>query len=181
MSDFVNLKGQMAPAMSGSRQLALKRIVDEHGSHLRRFVSSRLTDASAREDVVQEVYLRLASYEQVESLQDPRPFIFRIAENLIRDRFRRHARHQTSKHELLDDNTLSSESPAPDQAAEDKQELARVREAILVMPEPARTAFVLSRFEDMSYREIAGHMGVTIKTVEKYISVALAYLRETVG
>jgi len=40
-------------------------------------------------------------------------------------------------------------------------------------------AFTLSRYEDMSYKEIAVEMGISIKTVEKHISKALKILNET--
>ena len=64
---------------------------------------------------------------------------------------------------------------------EHRDALTRTRAAILALDEPARTAFVMSRYREMSYGEIAATMGVSVKTVEKYVSAALAQLRLAVG
>lgn len=46
------------------------------------------------------------------------------------------------------------------------------------LPERCRLVFSLSRFEEMSYREIAEHLNISVKTVENQISKALKILRE---
>jgi len=191
MSENVKVSGFVGPlsssstmlkkAMTPDQQLALNEIVQNHGTHLRRFVESHLFDRERSEDIVQEVYLRLAKYEKLETIENPRPFVFRVAENLMKDRFRRRMRRSEDKHDTLDEKQVISLAPSPDKEVEDRQELSRVRAAIEAMPEPARTAFILSRYEDMTYSAIADHMGVGVKAVEKYISTALGYLRRTVG
>ena len=53
--------------------------------------------------------------------------------------------------------------------------------AIDSLPERCRLIFVLSRFEEMSYQEIADHLEISIKTVEHQIGKALRSLREALG
>ena len=53
--------------------------------------------------------------------------------------------------------------------------------AIDGLPERCRIVFVLSRFEDMSYNEIAGALDISVKTVENQISKALKQLREALA
>jgi DNA-directed RNA polymerase specialized sigma24 family protein len=45
------------------------------------------------------------------------------------------------------------------------------------LPENIRQAFVMNRFKDMTYDQIAGKMQISSKTVESYISKALVLLR----
>lgn len=45
------------------------------------------------------------------------------------------------------------------------------------MPEQCRRAFELSRFEELSYKEIADRLGIATKTVENQIGKALRILR----
>jgi RNA polymerase sigma-70 factor (ECF subfamily) len=57
----------------------------------------------------------------------------------------------------------------------------KIREAIDALPEKCRKIFELSRFEGLKYGEIAGQLGISIKTVENQMSKALKILREQVG
>lgn len=54
----------------------------------------------------------------------------------------------------------------------------RIMLTIDTLPAQCRQAFVLHRFESLSYREIADRMGISVKTVEKHIGRALAILRQ---
>lgn len=63
--------------------------------------------------------------------------------------------------------------------AADLQEL--INAAIEQLPERCRAVFLLSRFEDMSYKEIAQHLDISIKTVENQMTKALRQLREALG
>jgi len=53
--------------------------------------------------------------------------------------------------------------------------------AIEQLPERCRLVFSLSRFEQMTYKEIATHLGISIKTVEHQISKALRLLQASVA
>lgn len=71
----------------------------------------------------------------------------------------------------------STEATAPElMAAEHLQ--SRIDAAIDALPERCRIVFVLSRFEDMSYREIAEQLEISPKTVENQMAKALKLLRE---
>jgi RNA polymerase sigma-70 factor (ECF subfamily) len=53
----------------------------------------------------------------------------------------------------------------------------KVREALNDLPEQCRTVFQLSRHEELKYREIAVHLGISEKTVENHMGKALKLLR----
>jgi len=50
--------------------------------------------------------------------------------------------------------------------------------AIEKMPEEIKKTFILSRFEELKYKEIAEQLGVSVKTVESRISKGLIFLRK---
>ena len=61
----------------------------------------------------------------------------------------------------------------------DLKEISTIlKETLEDLSKSQRTAFELSRFRDMSYKEIAEAMGVSVKSVEYYISSALMKIRE---
>jgi RNA polymerase sigma-70 factor (family 1) len=62
------------------------------------------------------------------------------------------------------------------------KELAQKIEAVLAsLPEKCRQAFVLSRKENLSNKEIAGQMNISVSTVEKHIVKALKVLRNSIS
>ena len=58
------------------------------------------------------------------------------------------------------------------------EELAKgIEDAVAALPESYREAFVMHRFRDMSYKEIAETLGVSPKTIDYRIQQALKQLR----
>lgn len=53
----------------------------------------------------------------------------------------------------------------------------RIQEAVTALPESYKEAFVMHRFKNMSYKEIAGILGVSPKTIDYRIQQALKQLR----
>lgn len=54
----------------------------------------------------------------------------------------------------------------------------KLDEALKELPEQCRTIFQMSRFEELKYVEIAGRLGISVKTVENQMGKALRLLRE---
>lgn len=63
--------------------------------------------------------------------------------------------------------------------AEDLQEL--INQTIADLPEKCRLVFVLIRYENLSYKEVAQTLEISIKTVENQMSRALKALRQTIA
>jgi len=53
----------------------------------------------------------------------------------------------------------------------------KLNEAIETLPERCRIVFCMSRFEQLSYKEIAAKLDISVKTVENQISKALKTLK----
>lgn len=56
-----------------------------------------------------------------------------------------------------------------------------MQEAISALPDKCREVFVYSRQENMSNREIADRMGISVKTVEAPITKALKRIKKYLG
>ena len=137
------------------------------------------------EDLVQEVYQRLLRMDALTKKLPPgrgstRSFLLTVANRLIIDRERQHAIRRTyaERLRLLQDSDEAC-SPSPECIALAMDELQAVASAIEELKPQWRQAFVLARFNHMSYHDVAKTMNVSIKTVEKYIGRALLHLRST--
>ncbi len=78
--------------------------------------------------------------------------------------------------EMLGDILISADDTSS--PIETKQTEQHILLTINKLPEKCREIFVLSRFEQMSYKAIAEHLGISLKTVENQIGNALKFLRK---
>lgn len=149
------------------------KLVERYQHRLVRFAARMLGDAEEAQDIVQETFLRVwRSRRPVQG--DPVAYLFRITRNLCLDHFR--SQHRT---EVLDDSTElppSTES-SPAASAQSQALVELVRASVQALPEPQRVVFVLSHYEEMSYREIAEVIGCPIGTVASRKFQAVETLR----
>jgi RNA polymerase sigma-70 factor (ECF subfamily) len=62
---------------------------------------------------------------------------------------------------------------------DDKELAIQIQTAIDSLPEKCRRVFMMSRFEDMKYKDIAIKLDISSKTVERHMGIALEKLRRT--
>lgn len=163
----------------------LELLIQEHDSALRRFVRARLGTEADSEDVIQDLYSRLTQIENLEShvedrLDTVRNYLFQIAVNLIRDRYRKSQVRKESEHISGDTVHMITTLTSPERQLEGKRKLQQIQDALSKIKPEYQQAFLLSRMDNMSYREISDTMGISVSTVEKYISAALLAVREKV-
>ena len=70
----------------------------------------------------------------------------------------------------------ADDSPDAERALIASERLRRSLEVIGRMTEKRRTIFLLHRIEGLSYAQIARRTGVSVKTVEKQMTAAMAFL-----
>ena len=144
---------------------------------MRYFRRKGLNDAEAQ-DFVQETLVRIIQKGGVERFDNPQGYVFTIAANLLRDRARRVGHRARESHIGLEGVWLTSDTPSADRQLAGREELARIKAAILALPKKPQRVFILHRFEELTYREIAELMGVSRSSVEKYMMTALARLKQ---
>lgn len=147
------------------------------------FLRRRTPTEADAEEIAQESYIRLLGYGYGDSRPPAvwRAMLYRIAGNLAVSHFRRRAAHQMDWHQDLDGLELESESPSQERMVTAQQELVLVREALIALSPKCRKVFMLSRAHHKSYPQIAQLCGISVKMVEKYMSMALGALRQAVA
>ena len=168
--------------ISARRKAVLQRVVRDHQPAIRRFLRARLASHPDYEDLVQEIYVKLARLDDLEAKlsvdeAQVRSYLISMANNLVRDRFRRETVRREMTKSLAAEMVIESLSPSPEHILASRQHLAAIMKAILRLPAKTRRAFLLNRFRDLSYREIADEMNISISMVEKHIMRALAAVR----
>lgn len=158
---------------------AFGTLVKRYQHRLVRFAERMLGDADAAQDIAQETFLRLwRSRSSCPVTHDLNSYLFRVSRNLCIDYFRTHRAT-----EILDEWAELKPSIDDDPAAASQsRELAEeVRCIVSALPDQQREVFVLSHYEDLSYREIATIVGCPIGTVASRKYQAVETLRRRLG
>ncbi|MFC4313716.1 RNA polymerase sigma factor [Steroidobacter flavus] len=154
----------------------------EHYTPLVQYLRRRIGCESEARDLAQDAYVRLLRYRENQNLESLKALLFRIATNLMGMRSRRARARRWNEHQPMDEELIvAADSPSQEQQLGDQQQLDRLMAAIQRLPNKCRQVFVLSRFHDMAYPEIATRCGISVKMVEKHITKALAICRAEVG
>lgn len=154
---------------------SLEQLIAEHQDSLFAFLYRLCGDPRTAEEVMQETFVRaLQAAKRYRPEARISTWLFAIAANMMRDRWRRTAR--------CGDPLPLDEVPLT--AVESTEELVLesishdlVRSALLCLPLEQRTALVLRYYHDLSYAEIAGVCACPIGTVRSRIHNGLARLK----
>jgi RNA polymerase sigma-70 factor (ECF subfamily) len=152
----------------------LGRWAERYGPALRRYFQKKVNAAEA-EDLVQNVFLSIhARGEAAGDIENVEGYLFRTAANALARRFARDAWNPDELGEGLE----PWDEASPERALIAKQELERVAAVLDSLPPRTRQAFMLHRFEEMTYLSIARKMGITKVAVGKLIKRAVLRLNE---
>jgi RNA polymerase sigma-70 factor, ECF subfamily len=150
-----------------------------HYSFICQAVYRVIPDQNLAEDLAQEIFLELwRKRDQLQVNTSLKAYLRRAAVN----RSLNYIRDQKISFELDDSQaTIASGLPTIGQQLEAEELQRYIDQAIDQLPERCRVVFVLSRFEQLSYAEIAENLDISVKTVENQISKALKLLRAALG
>lgn len=134
------------------------------------------------EDLTQEVFLRAFNHwDQYRGESQVSTWLYRITVNLALNFLNSKSRWailQLGEELMRSLFNRSDHTPDPQQQMEQEESDRRVRAAIDSLPDKQRTAFVLSRYEELPQREIVSVMGVTEGSVEQLLQRAKVNLQK---
>lgn len=154
----------------------LDRLFRDEAPRLTRFFQRRLRGDPDAPDLVQEAFVRLASFMAREALRNPAPYLQRIARNLLYERTRRHARTLAAFHLPIGEGPEPAARPEQEDCIGERDVMRIYRRALDELPEKTRTVFLLHRIDELTYREISEQLGISIPTVQYHMARSLAHI-----
>ncbi|MBU8922931.1 MAG: RNA polymerase sigma factor [Bacteroidales bacterium] len=142
---------------------------------LYRYFHFRMGVGEECEDMVQNVFIRILKYrDRFEPVGEFRSWMYSIAHNLGVDHIRKSSRWK--KKSDLQDSDMVEESTTEDMMI-GREEKSRLKKAMNMLRDDYREVLVLSRYDDLRYREIGEITGCTEGAVKVRIHRALQELR----
>jgi RNA polymerase sigma-70 factor (ECF subfamily) len=166
--------------LSPAESMFVQELFERHRFSLYGYLHRLLHSREEAKEILQETYWRLLrqpSFERVR--ENARAYLFRTATNLAQDHFRRKTSHSIdAEGEVFSASGLGIPhwESWPDLALEGEQTGQLILQALRDMPQPMRTALLLHRFRDLTHRQIAVWLGVSERTVERYIKEGLSLI-----
>lgn len=131
-----------------------------------------LRDQAACEDLVQELFMRLWTKRHHLPVQALKPYLYRAARNNVLKAVRSNRIRVDVEHL----EALVSQVSSSDRLRVRELQL-RLNQGLDKLPEKCRIIFEMSRFQQLSHKEIAARLNISVKTVENQIGIALKRLR----
>lgn len=154
---------------------ALKELFQEFYPYVCSTILRIVKERNTVEDLAQEVFLRFwQKRHQIVINSSLQAYLRRMAINEALA----HLRKKKIFEEEIDHEKMKGAAPGVERQYLNIELEDHIRLAVNKLPPKCRTVFQLSRFEDLSYREIAEQMDISIKTVENQMSKALKILRK---
>jgi len=177
-------------AFQAGDEQAFDRIVEAYSPQIYALFTRFLGARQNREDLVQEVFLRLLrARERYEPTARFSTFLFRIAFNISVNETQRGGLKEQAGDlgrelgeragglaALTDERAL-----APTEDLEREDLVRAVRSAIARLPDTQRLALILAKYDELPYVEIAAVLGTSEKAVKSLVHRARETLRETLA
>ncbi len=143
----------------------------ECAPRLRQHIRSRVGSDDEASDLVQDAFARLLGARPTERLRAPGAFLNRIVRNLLIDRSRRLSARPL--HVPLDIETEPAVAPEQAELIELEQMRRRYRDVVATLPPRMRQVFLLHRIDELSYKQIATRLDISVRTVEWHVAEAI--------
>lgn len=130
-------------------------------------------DKDASHDVVQEVFVKIwHKKDEITAILNLKAYLYRAVINASITHLQNN-KTRFSATDLKIESALKSDSPLMLKELEEK-----ISRALETLPPKCKAVFVLSRFEEKKNKEIAEVLGLSLKTVENQMGIALKKMRE---
>ncbi len=170
---------QLLQAYAGQQDLgAFEAFVLRHEGALLTFAAGLLKDSAGAQDVVQEVFLRVARSPQRvldQTGSGERNWLLKVARDLSLDCLRRRSRERKAVEALA--LTPADSPPTQEAASQASEDLHAMQAAIDALPPRLRELVILKISEGKSYKEMALITGLSVTNVGFLLHQALRQLR----
>ncbi len=164
----------LAKLKNGDEQ-AFEKLFRHYYAPLCLYASGILQNSATAEEVVQQFFVRFWERRKTITIDtSPKSYFFRSVKNRCLNTIK----HEKVKQQHIKTLQLEAVPPPYDAYFLEVDLRNDIEKSIAALPEKRREIFRLSREEGLKYREIAEKLGISIKTVETQMGLAIKYLRE---
>lgn len=151
----------------------VQSLYSDHHGWLYNWLRGRLGNAADAADLAQDTFVRVLMAKSAGVIREPRHYLQTIARGLVIDLYRRRSLERA----YLEALALLPEAvqPSLEEQALLLEALTEIDRMLDGLGQKTRQAFILSQLEGLTYSQIAERLGISIRTVNKYMAKAMEH------
>lgn len=153
-----------------------KALFEEYYESIRLYIYYKIAEKDAADDMAQDVFMVVWEKRADMELQNIKALLYKIASGFIVDYYRK-CEVKADFKKWISCNINETDVPA-NERAEYNEMMQMYANALNSMADGQREVFMMNREEQLTYREIAERLQISIKAVEKRMSGALKILKD---
>ncbi|MFV0377663.1 MAG: sigma-70 family RNA polymerase sigma factor [Mangrovibacterium sp.] len=150
-----------------------KQLFDLYFDDVRRYLLYRSCDQEVATDIAQDTFMRIWEKQMVIEPKTAKHLLFKISRDMYINRYHR----EKKAFNFFETYQLEQRSMTPEDQINFNDLQMAYENALKIMPEKQREVFLMSRIDELKYKEIAEQLGLSVKAVEKRMSLALDLLK----
>lgn len=158
---------------------AYDELFNTYGNRVYKFAFSILKSREDSEEIVQDTFFKIWEKRRtIDHEQSFKSFLFTIAYNNIMTKFREKAKEKKYREYFI---TNASDHYDQEESILFDDIQNQVQKIIDRLPPRRKQIFILRKENNLTYKEIAGKLGISSKTVENNINLAIKYIKTQIG
>ena len=156
---------------------AFEWLFKKYYAPLCRYVYTHVKDQDDSENITQEVLIHIWNNRRNVTIHTSvSSYLYRSVKNHAINFLKKNSKHVMESIENMPGFEIANEAPEIDENEFSEIE-KKISEAFDLLPEKCKRIFLMSRIDNLKYREIAEQLNISIKTVETQMSIALKKLK----
>ena len=153
-----------------------KGIFNQYYTPIKNFLNYKCGDVAMAEDLCQDVFMKAWDKREDINEETVKSYLYTIANNMLLNKLR----HNKVVMNFAEKNKDQKNAQSPQYVLEEKEFKEGLERIIGNMPEKQREVFLMNRIDELTYKEIAERLELSVKAVEKRMHGALGYLKDRI-
>jgi len=166
----------MSLTAKGIDQAGFDQIFNQWYEPIRNFIYYKTGNVHLAEDIAQDTFLKIWEKKDDINTSTIKAFLFTIATNILNNKMD----HQKVSFKFINTYQQSGKVSSPDFEMEMREFNEKLQKALADLDENKRTVFLMNRIDELTYKQIADNLGLTVKAIEKRMTKALDFLRDRI-
>lgn len=166
-------RAELARSIKNGDHRAFKTFYERHHKALYRYLMGKGISEEAARDLVQKAFIYIwEQRQQIDPSKSLQAYLFRIGYTRMLNHIRDH-----SKFDDHEEIPVQEYGKNPEDELRARELEAAIEQAINDMPEKRSLVFEMCFIREFTYRETAESLGISVKTVENHMGLALKDIR----